>query len=389
MTKPADPQSEQSTELGSSIRNGGVSIADGQVDVGGDITGRDKFESAGHDIIHIEPGATAYFGAAPDVARHGLLALYDLMQRSPEVRHAVVAFQTDFRATCQQLDVVADYKGLHDLLHQLQFQCYEPLVRETPRFPDDDHVLDILNAVLLDLEDVVGQLHQVVLHSSLPARETTWISVVDAARVDLSNALDTLNSSLLRQVIRRLRSLLAIQLSHINDRLNQAADTLRLQALTEALAHISNRVQSLKLDAELITKFRDGVEALDELGRSLTAMVDDHHHWQAIEVELWRLEGSLAQDMSELELTWPDLKVEANALCSATGVEWAATLRKESESLTAAVASGNPVAVKRAFTGYRRRASNHFFEVDAYLKVLCRELSNVGVPLSSVLRMIE
>ncbi len=386
MTEPAASQPDQSTESALSITNvsGGVTMTDAQVDVGGDVVGRDKLVST---IYHIEHAT--FEAPAPDVAGRGLSALHDLMQRSAEVRRAVVAFQTDFGAAHQQLDAVADYKDLHDQLHQLQFHCYVPLVQEAPRFPTDDHALDILTASLMDLEGIAIQLNQVVSRSSLPKRETDWIGEVSVAQTNWHTAIDQLDSSQLRRVINRLRSLLAIQPSRINARLNQAAGSLRLQALVVALSQVSNHLQSLQLDADQVSQFQSGLAALSQLEQNLTALVDDHDRWQEIEVELWRLEGSLAQDASELELTWPDLKVKSDALCGATGVEWAATLRKEGESLTAALAGGNPVAIKRAFTGYRRRASNRFFQVDADLKSLCGELRKVGAPLSTVLRMME
>ncbi len=384
MTEPAKPQSDQSTELGSSSRSGGVSIAGGQVDVGGDVVGRDKVVSTTYHIEH-----ATFEAPAPDVAGHGLSALYDLMQHSPEVRHAMVAFQTDFQAARQQLDAVADYKDLHDLLHQLQFFCYAPLVQELPRFPNDDHALEILADGLLNLEGIVTQLNQMTSRSSLPTRETDWIGEVSTAQADWRTAIDQLDSSQLRRVINRLRNLLATQPSRINMRLNQAASSLRLQALVTALTQVSNHLPSLQLDADQVSQFQSGLAALSQLEQNMAALVDDHDRWQEIEVELWQLEGSLAQDASDLELTWPYLKKKSDGLCAGTDVEWAATLRKEGESLTAALADHKSDAIRRAFTSYRRRASNRFFQVDVELKTLCGELGKVGAPLSVVLRMIE
>jgi len=52
--------------------------------------------------------------------RAGLQALGDLIGRSPQMRAALFAFRADFQAACTQVDVLGDYKDLHDLLHRLQ-----------------------------------------------------------------------------------------------------------------------------------------------------------------------------------------------------------------------------------------------------------------------------
>jgi hypothetical protein len=381
-----NPPSDSITSISGSVN------LDGKIDVGGDAVGRDKLESAGGHIIHAATGATVIVGGspAPELAGRGLKALDALMKDSAEVRSAVVEFQTEFRAAHQQLDAVADYKDLHDQLHHLQFHCYAPLVQEAPRFPNGDHALDILTGCLWNLEDIVTQLKQVASRSSLPRSETDWIDEVSAAQTDLGTTIDQPDARQLRRVISRLRSLLAQQPAHINTLLNQMARSLRLQDLIAALSKIANHLSSLNLDADRVGEFQTGLAAFNQLEQSLTALIDDHDGWQKIEDDLWRMEGSLAQDTSELELTWFDLNLKAktDALCGATNVEWAAALRKKSESLTAALTDGAPTAIKGAFNSYRRGVSTHFFQVDGDLKFLCGELRKVGVPLSSVLGKI-
>ena len=368
--------------------SGGVNIDAQRVDVGGDVVGRDKLEAGGH-IIHAEAGATVIIGASPDTVGQGLAALHELMQRSPVVRNAVIAFQTDFEAAHQQLNTVGDYKDLHDLLHKLQFHCYDPLVQEAPRFPQDDLALDNLTDCLLTLEGIVNELNQVATRPALPKRETTWIGDVSTAKIDLSSAIDKLDAQQLRRAMIRLKSLLTTQPSRINALLSQAASTLRLQSLTEALSRVSGNLNSLNLDADRVRQFQSGVEALSRLEHGLKVLVDNHDGWQEIEVELWRIDGSLAQDSSELEMSWPDLKSKVDALCHELNVEWATALGKDGEALAAALNENNPVKIKRCFRSYRRRASNRFFQVDVDLKSICGELRKIGTPLASVLGMIE
>ncbi len=64
MSEHPDPQAAQSEELNptASQHSGGVDVDAGQVDIGGDVIGRDKIESAGGHIIHAAAGATVVIG---------------------------------------------------------------------------------------------------------------------------------------------------------------------------------------------------------------------------------------------------------------------------------------------------------------------------------------
>jgi len=57
----------------------------------------------------------------------GLSALTGLMY-VPQVRTTVAVFYTDFMAATEQINVLGDYKDVHDNLHQLQFLCYNSIV---------------------------------------------------------------------------------------------------------------------------------------------------------------------------------------------------------------------------------------------------------------------
>jgi hypothetical protein len=363
-----------------------------QITVGsGDVTAGDKITAGGH-VIQAAAGATVIIeekSAAPDAVGEGLVALRELMTRSDDVRNAVIAFQTDFLAAREQVDALGDYKDLHDILHRLQFQCYNGLTQAAPRFPDDEMALDNLNDYALTLEGIIAELKQIAARPSAPEQDTQWIAEVVNAHADLSAALEKTDAQQLKRAIWRLNRLLTIQPSRINTLLNQAARTLRLPELTQALAKVSENLAALELDPEKVGQFQSGVETLANLDKGLTVLVDDHDHWQAIDVELRRLEASLEQDLTELEMSWPDLKTKAEPFYAGVTDEWAVALKKESEALDEALAAANPPKVKRSFRNYRRRVGDRFYRVDVDLKALCGELRKIGGPLASVLRMIE
>jgi len=363
---------------------GGVSLsASDDVTIGGDVVGRDK-------VTNITNVYQVTGVASSEAVGQGLVALKELMQRSADVRTAVTAFQTDFQAAEEQLILMADYKSLHDLLHRLQFHCYNGVVQAATRFPDDEMALSNLADYQLELEGILTELKTVAGRPALPKQETVWIVELNAADDELKSVLDTLDDKQLKKVIWRMNRVLANQPARINSRLNQAARTLRLPALTQALTQVCANLTSLDLDPEKVGQFQTGVEALSQLDQQLAALVDDHDRLQEVEVELRRIEASLEADLTELEMSWPDLKAKVEPLSGAGSTEeWVVAFQTEGKNLDEALAANNPPKVKRAFRSYRRRAGDRCYRVDVNLKDMCERLRSVAGPLASVLRMIE
>ena len=319
----------------------------------------------------------------------GLQALGDLMQRSPQMRAALFGFRADFLAACTQVEVLGDYKDLHDLLHRLQFDCYNVIIKAAARFPTDETALDDLQDYLLGLEDILAQLHAVTRRAVVAAADTAWISDVAGAHDELKRVTEQADAKLLKQAIWRLNRTLSIQPTRINTRLTAAARGLRLPELVQALAVARDHLAAPGLDADKVRQFQAGLEGLDNLGRSLQTQVDDHDHWQGVDVELRRIEALIEPDLMELQMSWPDLKVIAGPLYQNQAEAWAVAMSKEAEALDEALASDNPVKTRRAFRNYRNRAGHHFFQVDSDLRKLCGELRPIGEPLTMVLRLIE
>jgi hypothetical protein len=327
------------------------------------------------------------YGYNSQSVRNSLYALTELMA-APEVRAAVVAFRTDFQAVCEQIDVVGNYKDLHDLLHTLEFQCYSGIVQEARRFPDDETALDILMDYELTLQQIVSDVREVAVRGTLATNETLWIKDLERTPEELRAAIENLETRQLKRAVWLINRVLAIQPSRINTSLNTAARALRLPALVKAMTCVRDNLTHGELDPEKASQFKDGVEALANLERSLTILVHTHNDWQELDLELRRIEANLEQDIVELEMSWLDLKAMAESLCDSSIDEWALSFKKDSENLDSAIAAQNPAKVKRYFRSYRRRAGERFYRVDVELKRLCGNLRIVGEPLTSVLRMI-
>ena len=365
------------------------------IDVGG-ISGVSggEINTAGQDIVKGEKiVAEKYIRAETIIIGEkvgaGLQALGDLVQVSPEARAAVAVFRSAFKTACSQVDILGDYKELHDLLHQIQYSCYDPLVREALHFPDDT-ALEMMDRYRQDLRDVLFKLQAVAERELVTGSDILWIDEVEKAYSDLKTAIDLVDQKLLQNVLWRLKRLLSTQPSQINTRLNFVAHNLRLPAIVGALTTINEDLVKLPLDPDKVQQFQVGLQALVGLNEDLQVLVADHDRWQVVELELRRIEDQLGRGLEELEMSWGDLKNKAEPLYLDQDGEWAVSLNAYGQELDQAMATNiDPPKIRRAFWRYRREAGSRFFVVDISLKSLCGELRQVGGPMTEVLRRIE
>jgi len=326
---------------------------------------------------------------ASEKAVDGLKALSELMERSSDIKNAVIEFQTDFNIAHKQVDQLGDYKDLHDLLHRLQFHCYNGVIQASKRFPPDELTLDNLTDYALTLDGIVDELKLVASRPAMQKQEINWIDEVNLIKGDLHKAIDTLDESLLKKVIWRMHRLLGSQPARINTLLNKAANDLRLSGLLNALTRVYENFTTSELDAKKVGAFQSGIEGLNRLHQSLSILVEDHDQWQALDNELRRIESSLDHDLTELQMSWPDVKLKAEPLYINCPDEWANAIKKESNALDEALRTDNQIKSVRGFRNYQRRAVERFYRVDVELKNLCGNLRQIGVPLASVLEMIK
>jgi hypothetical protein len=318
----------------------------------------------------------------------GLTALGELIRTAADVREDVITFRADFLAASEQIALMADYKDIHDQLHSLQFHCFNPIAQDVRRLPDDDAAWEGLSNYEITLQGIVGQLEHVAARPSLPSNETVWVADLAAARADLAQAIEELDLKRLKRAVRLLGRVLTIQPAQVNARLNAAARALRLAALAQGLVRVQSRLSSLDLDSDKVAQFELGVTALAGLSTRLTSLVREHDAWQAVDLELRRIENALDADLGELELSWEDLKDLATPLYAQSEETWAAALTADAAKLDAAMAAQDAAKMRHFFRRFRRQAGERFYRVDIELKRMTDDLRKVGEPLAVVLRLL-
>jgi predicted protein tyrosine phosphatase len=358
------------------------------IDIAGGITGNSGTTNvAARDIIQAN-NSTIVVGTAAEAVQ-GLMVLRELMQRSSDVKSAVIAFQTDFKVVHEQVDRIADYKDLHDSLHHLQVHCYNGVAQAVSRFPADQLTVDTLTDHSLTLDEIVETLSQIANRPSVSKHELGWIDDIGIARADLATAIDALDEKLLKRVIWRLRRVLGTQPARINLLLNHSVRAFRLPALLSALGTVCQTLDSLNIDSDKIHAFQSGVDALKHLEKELGLLVEDHDHWQELDVELHLIERLIENDLTEFEMSWSDIRVRSESLYEKCTDEWANTLRKECLALEEALKNSNVTRARRSFYNYHRHVTYRFYRIDVQLKALCDDLRKIGSPLNSVLDIIQ
>jgi hypothetical protein len=335
----------------------------------------------------IEAAATGQETLAAQAVDNSLAILTSVVRR-PDMRKRVIALRTDFEAASEQIDLLTNYKDLHDLLHNLQFLCYNGIVQEARRFPKDETALGILMDHELTFQDFVDRLQEVARRPAMPAGELSWIEELSLARAYLQSAIEALDDEPLKRAIWLVKRVLDRHPTRINERLNAAARALRLVTIEQAMASIRGELKRLQLSPNQVQQFEVGVRALGDLSRHLVELVDDHDRWQAIDLELRRIEAVMGHDLDELELSWPDLKAKVEPLCRDSQAPWVEALTRDGASLDNALAARNPIKIRQSFQRYRRHVGNRFFQVDTDLKALCQQLRLLGEPLSDTFRML-
>ena len=318
----------------------------------------------------------------------GLAALGHLIQIDLDVREDVIALRADLLAAGAQIALMATYKDIHDQLHSLQFHCFSPISQDVRRLPDDDGAWESLSNYEITLQGIVAQLEELAARPTLAAGELAWTADLAAARVELTQAIESLDLRQLKKAVRLLNRVLAIQPAQVNARLNAAARALRLAALAQGLARVRERLPALPLDADKVAQFESGVAALAELSARLGRQVAAHDAWQAVDLELRRIESALDTDLAELELSWEDLKALAEPLYLRAEEPWAEALRSDATRLDAALAAADTAKIRHYFRRYRRQAGERFYRVDIELKKMTDDLRTVGEPLAAVLRLL-
>ena len=331
-----------------------------------------------------------FYNPDSDRASKGINILADLMAE-PQVKTAVIKFRTEFQAISEQVEMLATYKDLHDLLHRLEFKCYQGILREARHFPDDYTCLSILESYGQNLQDIIADVEGIIAQKNPAAEGITWHQELKQAYDFLETALEEEDKNQLKKAIWFINRIIASQPSQINTALVSTAKVLRLPTLVEGMKDIWKIIEDSELKPAKLDQFQESVISLTKLDDDLKILLTTHDNWQKIDSQLRRIETVTANssDLFELEMSWQDLNAEVAEKCQDSQESWANSLLKEAKRLDEALNAQNTSKVKQYFSSYRNRAGQGFYKIDQELRTFCGNLRDVGNPLAYLLRMLE
>jgi len=327
-----------------------------------------------------------YLAAPAAVAAKPVTAGLDAFRtltKDPLIKAAALRFSAIFATACEQLTDVADYKCLHDQLHELELHCYEPVTKAARHFPADEDAKAELDGYRINFENAVEQLHAIALR--FVRADTSWIPNVENILADFGKALDENDAALLSRVIKRLDRELGNRPPKVNAALNAAARALRLADLVAALTQLRDQAAELSADAERLREFQSGVETLDAMEKRLTNLVALHDQWQNLDEYLRCMEKN--QDIEDLRSCWPDIKSRVDEIskrCPDVG-----SLAADTAKLDPIIQAGDKVQIARKVRLLRHQVITKFFNTDSDLKKQCDQLRSIGEPLAALLRVIQ
>lgn len=336
---------------------------------------------------------TAHSLADTVIASEGLAAFSKLMN-SPEVRAAAEVFRDYFQDARTYINILSDYKGVHDQLHDLQ-RYYDPIVQEVRRLPDVT-ARENLRYSEVRLGIIIDNLKVIEQRGSSAAGDIAEIIEELAgvlAEFQLGNPVDPttgvmleLSQEHINSAMRHLTQTVALHPTQINERLTDAAANLHLPDLVNALMVVRGKIPYAAVEAAAVSEFETGVDALMSLHHGLSDLIKEHGKWQIVDNDLRRIESRLAKYQEELTESWIGLRKRVNNLCQASQDKWATLLMSDSSKLDNALKAQNLTEIKQYFRSYRARAGERFYQVDNNLNELCSKIRDVGVSLDAILR---
>lgn len=288
-----------------------------------------------------------------------------------------------FQASLQQIDVVKDYKDLHDNLHDLQF--WFALVRpQVSSLPDAKGAIQALRSQEGFLSNVNTKLRDTVENGKVAAEEAKWVGILEKAGTDLELALETPEPAmdLLSAAIANIGGVLQTRPTYINGNLMRAVGALRINHLIEIVQRVFDESIVKSSSPKTVEGFQQGIEALKKINVDLTSLINEHDTWQRNEGKISIIR--MVRNLADFEIAWEQVKADTSFLYSNSGEEWAKKMKLAETSLDLACKEKNELAATHWFNKFSEHATRRFWNVDKAIKHKCEELVEIRTKMESI-----
>jgi len=329
---------------------------------------------------------------AADIAAVGLDAVKQRLD-DPNVRSLVTPHRDELARLMIDIEVLANYKNLHDIVQTIQLTHLPQMTADMLRLRTDPTAVATLETHVFQLEDLCGNAFKAASAlpavAAVPAAELGWVNKLKSAIDQIRQAVETSDDREGGRALRALRALIRLQSYRINSLLLGTAGGLPLEQLVVIVTDV---VKATPGDDASSVEIRNGLQSLQSMLPLLKGQVIEHDQWQAVEMELFAAEDFLEQGTPDSVLdfrdTWNALKQSVAALA---GTQPEAPWAKRSQDLAKSIDAVAPLDLNDArsnFALFRNNVLFHFFQLDRALRVRCGAIQTLAVPLKSLLSKV-
>jgi hypothetical protein len=349
-----------------------------------------------HDAVEkccplaLQPGLDVK--TAAEKAATSVDALKDQL-KNPDVRKVVIPHRDELTELMKDIDVLANYKRLHDYLQTINFTHYPQLADEIKRLRQDPVAATSLEEHVDQLNDIRSRAREAAnaLPDTAAVREEQllWVNKLHDLIEELRQAVEALDDRRGAQAIRTINRLLRPQPSRLNTLLSLTAKKLPLEGLVQTIDEV---VQTVATNEASSVEMREGLHSLQNMLPQLKGRVTEHEQWQEIENEFLTTDEFIEQgtpdSVDEFNELWPEAKARVAALAGMDpGSAWAKRSKSLAESIDNALAA-DVVSARTNFRTFRHTVLFHFFQVDRALRSQCEAILAIRTPLQSLLSQV-
>jgi hypothetical protein len=310
--------------------------------------------------------------------------------RRPAVHDVIVTSREKLEQLSKDIDVLYNYKVLHDCLHTIHLMQYPTIVNDVKQFRTDQIASMELETNIIALKgscsDARNAAESLPDEAAVRAEEMQWVTELESAVIELSEAFDHGDDHGAARAVRSVKSVIRDESLRINRRLAIVAEQLPLDELTQIIERVVRIGAVGSTDA---LKLQNAIHSLQSIQPELRERVAEHRQWQRIEKDFWYaeecIERGISDSIEEFSESWSAIKSQVDSLArAAPAADWAKTTKKRAALIDKDLSTQVDSAMTN-FKYFRETALYHFFQVNKALKAQCAEILKIRAPLRSLL----
>ncbi|MBP8122135.1 MAG: hypothetical protein KAZ26_05810 [Caldilineaceae bacterium] len=319
-----------------------------------------------------------------------------LVQSGPGAKEIIIGAKANLETARQEIQRVAEYKEIHDLLQQLDqsSNVARDLLYESDEIVTVErlHWRGIQSSCAM-VQIVKQKLVRYVQDAFFAVETSDWLDELEWAGEEMRQALNPPNAELLDEALHSLRSVVGQQTSRFNDRLMGSIDALHFADLVDILSGLYRDLNKLQKGKEQelsnIYQFDQTLTNFSGLAERLIELRHEHDHWQQIDNKLRPELDQLVFSLPRFRRYWRSiLRTRIIERCKGVAEDWAQELEQAILQVDNGLEQDAPSATSVAVYACHGAVNRRFIQVDVDLKRLCGVLTTAGNSLDTILDTI-